>query len=64
MSVQKPYKVVHYSDFSIGVVEQPTDQVILKLEDPRAAKTLASFLNGGNGFNGCTPAFFTHRMYA
>lgn len=44
------------------VTERPTNQVIKREMTWDEASTLTKRLNGGQGFNGMTPAFFLERL--
>lgn len=58
----KNYKVeLKPEDQPWKIVEKPTGLIIESYNDCRTAKLKASFLNGGNGFNGATPPFFLNR---
>lgn len=60
----KPYKCEVYNGNCTVVREVPTGQIVGTFQKPREAKPFASFLNGGNGFNGYTPQFFLNRLVA
>jgi hypothetical protein len=61
MRPAKNYKVDVAKGPACAVVEKPTGLVLYECGDTREAKQIANFLNGGNAFNGYTPAFFLNR---
>lgn len=54
----KQYEIL-VEDEKYGVYERPTDQIIGQYTKEGDAKRLMKHCNGGGGFNGFTPRFFT-----
>lgn len=66
-SSTKPYKVRLEAEQNPSpwmIVEETTQQVIMKFGDSRHAKIRANCFNGGIGFRGWTPAYFLERIGA